>query len=552
MSSGTSSRMYLMVVLAFLICMGGNTKADFTFGTPVNLGPTVNSSSVDAVPSPSADGLSLYFNSNRSGGYGNHDLWVTTRATVSDPWNPAVNLGPIVNSSSNDGTPSISANGLELYFSSSRSGGLGNNDLWLARRETVFDPWGTPVNLGSMVNSSSIDWSPSISADGLELFLHSNRPSEYRGDELWVARRETTSDDWGNPVNLGPIVNSRSLDATPSISSDGLLLFFQSNRSGGYGGVVDIWLTSRPTADDPWEAPVNLGSAVNSSGWEGNPGISAGGSTFYFVSNRGGGVGALDIWQVPLEPVVDLNGDYRIDIQDLLILIDHWGLNEPAYDMGPMPWGDGVIDAADLEVLMSCWGQELDDPYFIGHWKLDESEGMLAEESVGDNDGIVIGGPMWQPEDGHVNGALTLDGIDDMIILKPVLNPEEGPFSVFAWVKGGGPGQVIVSQRPGENWLMVDVDGKLMTDLKSDGRSPTSLYSEAVITDGNWHRIGFVWDGAQRNLYVDGAHVAIDVQARLTRSTGGLAIGVGKGNQPGTFWSGMIDDVRIYDRAVTP
>ena len=127
-----------------------------------------------------------------------------------------------------------------------------------------------------------------------------------------------------------------------------------------------------------------------------------------------------------------------------------------------------------------------------------------------------------------------------------------GPFTVFAWIKGGGPGQVIMSQRPGENWLMVDDDGKLITELKDTGRSPTSLHSETVITDGNWHRIGFVWDGAQRNLYVDDTHVAMDLQAGLVGSTGGLAIGVGKGNQAGTFWSGMIDDVRIYNRAIMP
>ncbi len=111
---------------------------------------------------------------------------------------------------------------------------------------------------------------------------------------------------------------------------------------------------------------------------------------------------------------------------------------------------------------------------------------------------------------------------------------------------------MILSQRPGVNWLMVDSDGTLMTELKGTGRNATSLYSETVITDGNWHRIGFVWDGAQRNLYVDDAPVALDIQAGLVGSIGGLAIGVGKGNEPGTFWSGMIDDVRIYDRAVAP
>ena len=86
-----------------------------------------------------------------------------------------------------------------------------------------------------------------------------------------------------------------------------------------------------------------------------------------------------------------------------------------------------------------------------------------------------------------------------------------------------------------------------MTELaKSGGRTPgPALYSEAVITGGNWHRIGFVWDGAERILYVDDIPVALDSQSSLGGATGGLVIGVGTGNQAATFWSGLIDDVRI-------
>ncbi len=100
---------------------------------------------------------------------------------------------------------------------------------------------------------------------------------------------------------------------------------------------------------------------------------------------------------------------------------------------------------------------------------------------------------------------LEFDGIDDMIIGKFVSDPEEGPFSVLAWIQGGAPGQVIISQQGGVNWLQVDTDGTLMTELtKSGGRTlGVPPYSETVITDDNWHRVGFVWDGSQRILYVD-------------------------------------------------
>jgi hypothetical protein len=76
--------------------------------------------------------------------------------------------------------------------------------------------------------------------------------------------------------------------------------------------------------------------------------------------------------------------------------------------------------------------------------------------------------------------------------------------------------------------------------------------SDAVVADGNWHRVGLVWDGANRSLYVDDILVATDTQSKLVGSGGGLNIGCDKNLSPGSFWSGMIDDVRIYNRAVIP
>jgi len=78
------------------------------------------------------------------------------------------------------------------------------------------------------------------------------------------------------------------------------------------------------------------------------------------------------------------------------------------------------------------------------------------------------------------------------------------------------------------------------------------LTSETAVTDGNWHRIGLVWDGLHRTLYVDDAIVAEDVQDGLGGSSNGMYIGTGKGMEAGTYWSGLIDDVRIYKRAVSP
>jgi hypothetical protein len=146
-----------------------------------------------------------------------------------------------------------------------------------------------------------------------------------------------------------------------------------------------------------------------------------------------------------------------------------------------------------------------------------------------------------------------LDGVAAYVRTPFVCDPAQGAFSVFAWVKDGAPGQLILSQVAGANWLMAGAsDGALVTELKSSGRTGKALKSSVRVTDGVWHRVGFVWDGTDRILYVDDVEVAKDTQANLANSTGGLCIGAGSTMSPASFWKGLIDDVRIYDRAVKP
>jgi len=253
-----------------------------------------------------------------------------------------------------------------------------------------------------------------------------------------------------------------------------------------------------------------------------------------------------------IPPPPDFNGDGLVDIKDLLKLIESWGQNDPVVDIAP-PFGDGVVDILDLEFLMSYWKQPIDDPTLVAHWALDEAEGDIAYDSAGLNDASVIGEPIWQSEGGKVGGALAFDGIDDYVSTNPVLNPAGGAFSVFSWIQGGLPGQVVISQLNGVSWLCLDPSwGCLTTELRSSGRGGCPLQSEILVTDGNWHRVGFVWDGAHRALYVDDILVAEDTQNGLGRSIGGLNIGCGSNSAAETFWSGLIDDVRIYNRVVIP
>ncbi len=498
---------------AIVLTSAGSAKADFTFGEPTNLGPTVNSSVRDFTPSVSADSLTLYFSSNRPGGYGNLDIWVTTRATTSDPWEEPMNMGPTINTPSNGEHPSISLDGLTLFFSSDRPGGYGARDLWMTTRSATSELWSEPVNLGPTVNRSSDDVGPSISADGLELFFQSNRSGGQGDQDTWVTTRTTTSDPWAEPVNLGPDLNSPTVDGQPDISADGLILFFRSRKPGTYGG-SDIWFSKRATVKDDWGMPVHPGPPVNSTASDSGPNISADGSILYFHSTRAGGLGDYDLWQVSITPIVDFNGDGIVDSDDTRIMIDYWHTNESLCDIGPTPLGDGIVDAQDLLVLLEHL--LLEDVSLIAHWKLEETEGIIAHNSINGRHGTVNGNPAWQPQGGMVNGALQLDGIDDYISTPFVLNPADGKFSVFAWIKGGSAGQVVIAQENGLNWLRADtLDGNLMTELKGTGRGANELLSQTIITDGNWHRIGLVWDGSHRTLYVDGVAVAEDTQTDL-------------------------------------
>ncbi|HCO96930.1 MAG TPA: hypothetical protein DIU00_23830 [Phycisphaerales bacterium] len=554
---GYRMRLLLVGFMAAIVIGGGNAKADFTFGVPTNLGPVVNSQYDEQMPSISADGLELYFMSRRPGGVGDWDIWIARRETIHDPWTEPANIGSTVNRSGEDWAPCISADGLELYFEANRLGGHGGTDIWMAVRETIDKPWGDPVNLGATVNSSERDGGPSVSADGLELYFKSRRPGGYAYEDLWVSKRPTKDDLWGNPVNLGPTVNGPDSEREPSISADGLALFFASDRFNAAGGWdPDIWLTRRKTKDSAWGEPINLGPSINTTYWDDAPSISADGLTLYFSDyygdGRPGDHGGADLYQVSVIPIVDLNGDGIVDAEDMCIMVDHWGMDEPLCDIGPMPWGDGTVDIEDLKVLAEHLFEEAYDPALIAHWALDETDGMFAVDSAGDNDAVVVGGATWQPDGGKIDGALQLDGIDGYGITGAILNPADDPFSVYVWIKDGVPGQVFVSQQAMANWLTVDAEGNLMTELKCTGRSAGPLYSETVITDGQWHRIGLVWDGSNRTLYVDGVAVADDIQPGLEGSQMGLYIGTGKAMEPGTYFSGLIDDVRIYNRAVSP
>jgi hypothetical protein len=369
-----------------------------------------------------------------------------------------------------------------------------------------------------------------------------------------VATRETIFDSFGSPVFLRN-VNSADGEWMPDISVDGRTLFFCRSAC------TVIWMARRATVHDDFGPPVRLPAQINVASTNASPTLSADGRTLYFSSDRPGGVGSYDLWQVLISPVVDFNGDGIVDSADMCIIVDHWGEDYSLCDIGPTPWGDGIVDVQDLIVLAGHLFEEILPPNLIAYWKLDETEGDIAYNSIGDNHGVLSGNPNWKPDSDQVAGALELDGIGDYITTDFVLDPSLGTFSAFIWIKGGTPGQVIISQSDGtgtgHTWLGMDaLAGNLMTGLVPPpvGRFiPQPLGSQIVITDGQWHHVGFVWNGSYRFLYVDGVEVAKDTAAQnpLKLANGGLLIGTSKNLDEGTSFSGLIDDVRIYNVALS-
>jgi hypothetical protein len=293
-------RVALTAIVLLVVASFPTAAPDFPdWSAPVNLGPTINSASTDAAAAISKNGLTLYFHSDRSGGYGSTDLWVSRRARASDPWGAPVNLGATINTASVEAAPALSRDEHWLFFGGDRSGGFGGNDIWVSYREHVHDPfdWEPAVNVGAGVNSPGADAGPGyFENDGAglpQLFYQSTRPTGVGLADIYVSELLP-----GGGFGLASLVlelSSSGFDNHPSVRFDGLEIFFFSTRPGGQGA-TDLWSATRATVFDRWSAPTNLGAIVNSASGEAQPYLASDRQTLFFTSDRPGGYGGQDVW----------------------------------------------------------------------------------------------------------------------------------------------------------------------------------------------------------------------------------------------------------------
>ena len=295
-----SLTLFVLVVLS-LTAYHANADPKFSeWSAPVNLGPTINSPSTDFGPAISKDGLSLYFSSTRADGFGGEDIWVSQRANRNDPWGPPVNLGPTINTGSRELLPNFSRDGHWMFFASDRPGGFGRFDIWVSWRAHTHDDfgWQPPVNLGAGVNSAANDLAPHYFENedvGIPiLFFTRGIPGILSDFDTYVSEHQV--DGSFGPAVLVPELSSPQRDARPNLRHDGLEIFFYSNRPGSVEGSLDLWVSTRETTLDAWSIPVNLDGTVNNEFDDQHPTVSADGQTLFFASSRPGGVGGFDLY----------------------------------------------------------------------------------------------------------------------------------------------------------------------------------------------------------------------------------------------------------------
>lgn len=231
-------------------------------------------------PALSTDGRTLYFSAYVSG---EQQIYAATRDARGRVFEDVREL-PVVNSPGSDGSPFISADDERLYLFSERGGGLGGRDIWVSRRESPAARF-EEAQLLAGVNSSDTDLLPWLSADELTLTFVSNRPGGRGGTDLWMARRDSSADEFEGPIDLADL-SSADNEGRAVLSRDGLSAFFSSDRSGGRGG-HDLWMAIRAQRQQPFVVLLNL-AALNSSENDQDAALSSDGTELFFASFRGG------------------------------------------------------------------------------------------------------------------------------------------------------------------------------------------------------------------------------------------------------------------------
>jgi outer membrane protein OmpA-like peptidoglycan-associated protein/tetratricopeptide (TPR) repeat protein len=215
----------------------GTRKDGEGWSQSTRLNGSINTALNEGAQNISQDGNWLVFTGcNREDGMGSCDLYISYLTNTG--WSEAINLGRSINSDSWESQPSLSPDKRDLYFSSNRPGGYGGSDIYVSRMGPN-GKWGTPVNLGPEINTSGDESSPFIHADNQTLYFASNGLPGYGEEDLFMAKRDSTG-RFAKPLNLGYPINTINHEGTIFIAADGKTAYYASDRSDSRGG-LDIY-----------------------------------------------------------------------------------------------------------------------------------------------------------------------------------------------------------------------------------------------------------------------------------------------------------------------
>src|SRR5882762_1607612 len=224
-------------------------------------------------------------------------------------WSAPVNLGPVINSGFVEANASLSPNEHTLYFISTRTGGFGMNDIWMSQRQCLACPWEEPVNLGATINTAAMEASPSVSEDGQLLFFYSTKAGGFGSADIYVSHRISTSaagDVWGEPVNLGPDVNTVAAEQGPyyvKITGEAnASVYFNRPTPGGSTDIYKVFISHDGV---PLGPAVLVPELSDPTGFDQKVSVSTDGHELFFASIRSGGFGSFDIYRLTRQSIGD-------------------------------------------------------------------------------------------------------------------------------------------------------------------------------------------------------------------------------------------------------
>ena len=228
-----------------------------------NLGSPTNTPNHEAAQSISADGHYLFFmrcdnRSHNGWDQGGCDLYMAY--TADSNWSVAQSFGATINTPAYEGMPCLSPDNRDLYFVSDRDGGYGGFDIWVSRFEDGL--WQLPRNLGPHINTEGDETAPFLHIDNKTLYFSSDGLTGFGGSDIFYSRRvnDTT---WGAPVNMGYPINTSSNETSISITIDGQQAYLASDRDS-LDGNYDIYETKLPKHLRPVEVAVLRGYTYDS------------------------------------------------------------------------------------------------------------------------------------------------------------------------------------------------------------------------------------------------------------------------------------------------